>query len=328
MYRRILVPLDGSRTAECALPWAGEIASRHGSELLLVHAHSIDAQTPILESITPYRYEHITDADREADEVDRKERLDRLRLIADLAGARHGVHASAHVIHGPAATSLTDMVASEGADLVVMSAHGASPRVSRLGIGRVADHLVRHAVAPVLLVRPDPYRRDGSSPVSLDRILVPLDGSPQSQAALPFVRELAQPFGSGVTLLRVLRDRHRGLNSLATQVETRMEEQAARVELNDARRCGLLDGLSVNVAVAIDTRAARAILTAAVAGQDDVIALASRGRGALRRAVLGSVSSELMRFSTLPLLLIGPAAEPKPERMERLGEPAATPLAP
>lgn len=326
MYRRILVPLDGSRVAECALPWAGEIAWKHGAELMLVHAHSFDADAPVLESITPYRFERVTEAERDADAADRRERLERLRLVAEVVGARNGVHASAHVIHGPAPASLADMIASEGVDLVVLSSHGAAARVSRLGIGRVADHLVRHAAAPVLLVRPDPYRPHGGSPLSLERILVPLDGSPESESALPFVRELAEPFASRVTLLRVLSDRHRQLNALASQVEARLEEQSARIDLNDVRRRHGFERSSVEVA--FDTRAARGILTAAVAGQADVIAVASRGRGALRRAVLGSVSSELMRFSTLPLMLVGPAVPRKPEKVELVAAPAGPPLAP
>ena len=98
-----------------------------------------------------------------------------LDALAGRLSARDASEISVTCLDGPIASTLEHYLASSGPDLVVMSTHGAGG-LSRLWLGSVADHLVRHSSAPILLVRPGATGAAHDEPL-FRHILVPLDGS-------------------------------------------------------------------------------------------------------------------------------------------------------
>lgn len=142
MFKRILVPVDGSETATKALTTALRIAQGSGGRVRLVH--SLDE----LAYLWGYEYAGnvITLAREQADKV-----LDTCAGLAETAG----VTAERQLVEDPG-VRLGDVVASEArqweADLIVVGTHG------RRGIGRVllgsgAEQIVRSAPVPVLVIR-------------------------------------------------------------------------------------------------------------------------------------------------------------------------------
>src|SRR5690606_20494581 len=155
MYKRIMVPLDGSPFSERALPLAVALAHRSGAELRLVHVLVPLANKAFLES-----------------ERSEQEYLERL---AQKITEESGVRATAvRLVGRQAVGELSYYSAEEGIDLVVMATHGWGG-LQRAWLGSVTDGLVREARVPVLAFRPrkkDAPRIDGKA---LERILVPLD---------------------------------------------------------------------------------------------------------------------------------------------------------
>jgi nucleotide-binding universal stress UspA family protein len=146
-YHRVLIPVDGSARAESVLPLARRLAEAHAAELILVHVVPV----PELTEIGPLDAE-----DRELQErlMRRNERvaneyLDRLR--ARLAEGDAPVRALV-LRGGDARSRVARLVAEEGVDLVVLSAHGRSAQAD-VPLGSVATHLVAHAEVPLLIVR-------------------------------------------------------------------------------------------------------------------------------------------------------------------------------
>lgn len=144
MYKRILVPLDGSELAERALPHAIEIARCMGSQLWLVRVSLYQgyAYSPAWDG-PPYSEERL-EADRRA----AAEYLDQVRTqynCRDLTGLTE-------VLLGPVAETIIDYALSKNFDLIVMSTHGRSG-LSRWVMGSVTDKVVRGAHCPTLIIR-------------------------------------------------------------------------------------------------------------------------------------------------------------------------------
>ncbi len=143
MYRKILVPLDGSSFAETALAHARALAQCTGAEIYLVRV----AVQPIYEYAAPEPV--LYQALREDTEAEAAKYLE--RVAADLTA--EGFKVTAESCTGPVAETILDYAQEIRADLIVMSTHGRSG-LARWFIGSVADKVVRAAILPVLLARP------------------------------------------------------------------------------------------------------------------------------------------------------------------------------
>lgn len=149
-YRRLLVPLDGSRQAESILPLATRLAKAEQAKLLLTHVIPI----PELTEIGPLEAEDIGLREQM---VRRNERVARQYLDRVRAGvAEQGVAVDIILREGDVRDRLTHLVIDEAADLVMLSAHGRGDRLD-VSCGSVAFHLLTHAAMPLLLLlRPSP----------------------------------------------------------------------------------------------------------------------------------------------------------------------------
>lgn len=134
MFRSILVPLDGSATAESALEPALYLARAAGGDIKLVRAqlsHSLSS------------LEQDTD-----EEVACREYL--LGIARRLQA--QGVEARVEVLDGgPVADRILEVLSDEDYDLVVLSSHGRTG-ITRFLLGSVAEQLVRRSPVPVLIV--------------------------------------------------------------------------------------------------------------------------------------------------------------------------------
>jgi nucleotide-binding universal stress UspA family protein len=155
MFERLLVPLDGSRFASRALPYAAEVAQRFGAEVILIQVVRpptavIDAPTPI--GVGPAASEVAVQAALEADKrnVGRAKRYLSGKVRA--MRSRH-IQSSYHVLMGDTARSIIEFSENENIDLVVMTTHGKSG-LRRAFVGSIADVVIRRSGKPVLVIRP------------------------------------------------------------------------------------------------------------------------------------------------------------------------------
>ena len=146
-YRRILVPLDGSASAENTLQLARKIACEQRAELLLVHA----IPEPIFTGIGP-----LSDEDLELKDhiLRRNERVAReyLGRLSDNIKP-NGITVSTRILMGgDPRRLLKDLIMTEAVDLVVLSSHGQSGNTD-VFTGDVTSHLLAYSAAPVLMIR-------------------------------------------------------------------------------------------------------------------------------------------------------------------------------
>ena len=134
----LLVPLDGSTLAECALPRATEMARATGARLILlraVQAHTFPGADPIPAQV---------DAVREAEAY--------LTGVAERLGALGVTQITRSVWYGPAAAAIVEAAQFNHAGLIVMTTHGRTG-VGRLVLGSVAESVLRGTTVPILVVR-------------------------------------------------------------------------------------------------------------------------------------------------------------------------------
>lgn len=303
MFDAILVPLDGSRFGEFAIPYAEAIADATGSTVHIVHVYDHPPPADLL-SLTPYHYEGVSL--EEYDQAYHSDDRNYLERFAVRVAGGSQAEVQTALLEGPVLTALERYSQRHDIELVVMSTHGRTG-VSRAWLGSVADTLARHLPIPMLLARPG----KGDVPparASVSRLLVPLDGSPLAESALEPAGKLAAGLGSRVTLLQVV-CRNLVIGSRSIPLKTgslKAKEEEAR---------GYLDGVAERLRRQVDevetkvighSSISQAILESVESCGADLVAMSSHGHAGVTRAILGSVADKVLRAAHVPVLLQGP----------------------
>jgi nucleotide-binding universal stress UspA family protein len=160
----------------------------------------------------------------------------------------------------------------------------------------------------------------GRSDNVFEWIIVPLDGSRLSAQAIPYASEMGKRFDAEVILVRVLPQAGLSLIPPSAGAEESAAidiiPQEARIRdvdnASNAKRYLMnwtqslkAQGVKVSYQVTIGTPA-KSIMELAQAQQASLIVMMSHGRGAFKRAIMGSVADEILRGSHLPVLIVRP----------------------
>lgn len=188
MFKHILVPLDGSKLAEAAVPVAASLAHTLAAPVTLLHIMEQDAPQEI------HQDHHITQADEAS-------------AYLEQVVKRHfppEVRVNSHV-HTAAVKDVSSSIVEHAMrefqpDLIVMCTHGQSG-VRELLYGSIAQQVVAQGLTPLLLIRPEV---GVSTSFKLNKILVPLDSGPVHDASLPVTQGLASAYKSNIHLLTVI----------------------------------------------------------------------------------------------------------------------------
>jgi nucleotide-binding universal stress UspA family protein len=268
MFGAFLVPLDGTPAAEAALPLAAALASAMHGGLRLVRVLDRDADAATVAQ---------TGAD----------------LARVAAGLRHpGVEVETEVHQGRVVDGILVEAERHGVELIVMATHGRQG-LQRARLGSVTEQVLVRSPSPVVVVHAGhPQPRLGGP------LLVPVDGSPGAEAALPVARALAQALAARVVLLQVVPP------LIRYEPDFEADERAA-VE-------AYLEGLAAGfrqIGVAAEARTvsgpiAGTILDLADTAGADLIVMGTHAATGITRALLGSVADEVVRNAPQPVVLV------------------------
>lgn len=295
MFQHVLVPLDGSRLAEAALPVAVCVAERLGATVTLLHV--IERGAPAAVHGQP----HLTDPGRAEQYLEEVRR----RAFPPVVSVASHVH---RIEQADVARSLVDHGVELGADLVVMCTHGAGGLRHRL-FGTVAQKVIALGRLPVLLV---PAEAPAARRFACRHALVPLDGRPAHEQALPVAAALVRSWKGTVHLLRVVPT----LTTLAptgaasaqllpgTTVNLLDLEEDRGREYVEAQRARLqANGVDATADV-VRGDAVGAIIDAARRFQADLVIVGTHGRRGMEAFWAGSVAPRLVGRVAVPLLLV------------------------
>ncbi|HEX5829758.1 MAG TPA: universal stress protein [Gemmatimonadaceae bacterium] len=283
----VLVPIDGSPFAERAVPVAAVYARLLDATLHLVRVHVPVVGVPVPGDLALPVYDARWDAEA------RVAALTYLERLADVVRAETGLPVTTALREGRVVEALRDYENERHCGLVVSASHGRGG-FARILEGSVTDQLVREGRAPVIVVHPGEDARPAPPARPPAHILVALDGSATAEQTLPLAAALALRAGAELLLFHAVNP--------GTE-EQSLDEEAARGYLTDiAQR--LPAGVRGTTRVVTAPEPAAAILDAADAWNADLVALASHGRGGLRRAILGSVADRVVRATPIAALVV------------------------
>jgi nucleotide-binding universal stress UspA family protein len=300
MFKRILVPLDGSPLAECALPYARALAAASGATLALLTV------VPPMQLISDYAIPY--DASLEAAQLAAAGAALDVKAQS-LRGT--GVHVTTDITVGHAASEILRYAEENGIDCVVMATHGRGGAF-HWAFGSVSRKVLTAATVPTLVVRAQDAPAHRETAATIGRILVPLDGSERAETVLPLVTELARSFGATVTLARVV-PFPGGIyfgSPYAPMVAAETFDQsmdqsreAARAYLHAVAEQLRAAGITAETVIQ-DGDATNRLLALLDARPFDLVVMATHGRTGISRFVLGSVAERMIESSHTPVVLV------------------------
>jgi nucleotide-binding universal stress UspA family protein len=274
MVKKVLVALDGSKNAEKVLPYLVPVLKSTGGRAVLVQ---------VVPAVDP------------APEAAAKAYLG--AVVGRLTGL--GVKAEGEIARGDAAAAILGAAEQRGADLLAFTTHGRGG-VAQWLFGSVAQKILRGCSRTLLVVRSHEKPRPG-----VKRVVVPLDGSEESEGALPWAFALARAYGAGVELLYVADEAgvEAGSSKLRGWVEREKRRMEGRFREIERGEPGLKFERST-----LEGDAAARIVERGSGRASSVIAMGSRGRTGLSRWLYGSVAEKVLQAASCPLLVVRAAS--------------------
>ncbi len=297
MYKRMLVPLDGSELAEVALPYAEVLSVKLGIGIELFRAVTLPVYSEPFGGV--YNVEQEL-----AFKSGAKEYLAKV-------GCRlkeKGIDVKPGVICSTAAEGIIDCASKDGVELIVLATHGHSG-LTRWALGSTADRVIRGTEKPVVLIRAKGTQEAVTEQGIIQKIVVPLDGSRESEAVIPCVTWLAAGLGAKVILFQALADGYHTITAKGYDYAIYPEQQIASDKafaedyLAMAGKRFEDEGVTLSYEVRVGNAAEEIIEFADDLGAD-MVAMSTHGRSGVSRWVLGSVAEKVLREGNKPLLLV------------------------
>jgi nucleotide-binding universal stress UspA family protein len=294
---KILIPYDGSRYAKAAVDFVAARAAPGGAQPSVL---LLNVQAPALATLTrPQGRMRLANL--------YKDRANRVLQPALNALRKAGIDAKSTHVVGTPGIRIARVAAAKRVDLIVMGSHGRTALAGML-LGSVTQTVLAFGTTPVLLVRDVPPPRPGAL-----RIGIAVDGSRYGEAAVRFVLQHRAWFGDAaqVTVLHAVPELPLQLKTLLENLaSTTFTHEKVRALRKQACDEAMRSALRLLGAAGVDYR------TECLAGNPgdaladyarknlDLLVMGSRGQGAFKAAVLGSVAMRAAARCTTPLLLV------------------------
>lgn len=296
MYRKILVPLDGSYLAEVVVNYTARLAGKLGAEVVFLNVY-FPEEKDLLPMHRAY-VEHV------AEWVIKRALPQKIVAKGDLAT-------------GNPADEILNYAEKNGVDLILMATHGRSG-VSRLVMGSVAEKVWRASPVPVWLLRGRSFEEVKEE--ASDAIIVTLDGSKLAEKAIPYTEDLARQWGNGgmeIVLLSVCEPPVIPSDyppDMPLSWERHVEEEIARWQQKIKSYLENVEGELRKKGFRVRTeilmgQAAPTIVEYAAKNPAQLLVMATHGRSGVSRWIMGSVAEGVLASITIPVFLIKPPPE-------------------
>ena len=296
MIKRILFATDFSQWARRAEDYACALACSWRASLTVL---CVAEFPPGLNPDYPVNQQYLADLLKTASSqlVDLKSRAE-----------GRGIAVATRVATGIPSEEVITAARAEGSDLIVVGTRGKTG-LAHVLLGSTAERVIRGAPCPVLTVRMEPADTEEgegtpSRPVTLERILVPVDFSDCSLDAFEYAVEVAQQAKASVMLLHVLEPVAYGLDFDLGHIRTRED-----VRESWTKRLEELASSRQHPDVAVDFRLrgglpSDAILDSAQTLPCDLIVMGTHGRRGVAHALSGSVAEAVLRKARCPVVAV------------------------
>jgi nucleotide-binding universal stress UspA family protein len=297
MYSKLLIPLDGSKTAEKVLPFARNLATSLKLPIELLEVVDVAKATAhIVADKARYLGTIIAQGERASREH-----------LEEVAATFPGFRVTCRVEKGRPADRIIERAEAEKGTLIAMATHGRAG-INRWMMGSVAEKVLRGTTAPLLLVRAGDYAESGRS-ATMKSIVVPLDGSELAESVLPTVCEVAKKLDLEILLCRAYElaaTAYYGSEAYLPKYDEMLRDMKADVESYLMKTAVALaaSGLTKVSWVALPGSDAEEIVRYANQHHDALVAMCTHGRSGVARWALGSHTEKVVRHAEEPVLVV------------------------
>lgn len=293
MIKTILFASDFSASSEHALAYGVDLAERTGATLHVMHVREVPMGPFVAGEPSPKL---------EAETVHPQYRERCRDAMAPYALGPDDERVSCVLERSAAAApTLVEYAQGHEVDLVVMGTHGRRG-VRRVLFGSVAEEVLRTAPCPVLTTRAPEEDTEAPAAPGVERIVVPIDFSKPSRAALQYAARLVPVYDALMTLVHVVQ-----LPSIPTVYELEFPDLSP--EDIEARVQTVLEDWGDSVSVdrgdrscVVESGEAVPTLLRVAADPSNLIVMATRGLSGVKRTVLGSVAEGVIRRAPGPVI--------------------------
>lgn len=293
MFEPILVPLDGSRLAECVLPHAVALGQAFNAKIMLLHVLDKNqaGASPQLFDLLNWQ-------------INKTEAKLYLERIGDRL-QKSGLQTEAIVEEGLVAESITEFAQSQEMKLVILSSHGHSG-LRKWGISSITHKIILSAPTSVLIVRAQQLKEQ-----PYGRILVPLDGSWRAENVLPMVAPLARFHKSQIQIAHVVTTPEMARHmppaqediDLSDRIVARNREEALHY-LDQVKLRSPLAGIDVQTHLIVSDNATVALHELADRERIDMVVLNAHGYSGNHQWPYGSIVNNFILYGKVPLLIV------------------------
>jgi len=295
MFKRILIPLDSSKLAECVLPHMVAIARICEPEVQLMRVSEPFGVTARLRMIDPVDWQ-IRKAEAES-------------YLSEIASRLQnaGLRVSIHLYDGRPAEQIIEVAHSWDADLILMSSHGQSG-ISPWNVSSVVQQVILRAHRSLMIIR-------AYQPVTADltglcyrKIFLPLDGSQRAEMSLTVAQSLARAHSSEILAAHIVRQPELPRRTSASQEDLLLVNQLT--ERNQAEAIKYLEDLKSRIDVTIQTKLevspsiSRSLHQIADENDVDLTIISAHGYSGDTRWPYGSVGLGFIVYGSTPLLIL------------------------
>jgi nucleotide-binding universal stress UspA family protein len=291
MFEKILIPLDGSKLAEAALPYGEEISRAFGSEIILLHVCNHECQN----------YEHMPEIylTTLAETMNREAKEDQQEDFK--------INVLARIEEGKPSETINKLAEKNAINLIIMTSVGSSGRKVGM-LGKVANQVSGTMKIPVLLIQPWNSGSFDSEKQIIKRILVTLDGSDSSKLALPIASKLAKNLKIPLVLFRMANSQYPNYGDPAPFVDyvklTANEEKKVRAEMTFIEIELKENYQDVTWEVISGNDAAHEIIKMSKMQEECLVVMSTHGWSDLSHWAFGSVAEKVLHQIERPLLLV------------------------
>lgn len=297
--RHVLVPLDGSPLAECALPWAVAVAQALAARVTLLRV----LEAPAPSSATSHHHDAVDWQMRRAEAQGQLARVDRDLKARELTSA-------VELLEGRPAEQIITFARAQQADLIVLASHGEGGLTGWTLSSTVLMVVARtHSSVLVVPAHAAEGRRIGD--VRVRRLLVPLDCSPRAECVLPLATALARAHDAEMILAHVVPEPEMPRRLPPSAEDLAMVSRLTeRNRLEAERYLGELGArlvdqkVRVGRRIVVASRRARTIRTMADEANVDLVLVSAHGQTGDARERYGSVAGRLLEEGGRPILVL------------------------
>jgi nucleotide-binding universal stress UspA family protein len=295
MFKRILVPLDSSKLAECVLPHLVAIARICEPEVQLLRVLEPFGVTARMRLIDPVDWQ-IRKAEAESYLSGIRERLENA-----------GLRVSKHLYDGKPAEQIIEIANSWDADLILMSSHGQSG-ISPWNVSSVVQQVILRANRSLMIIRAYQPVTAELTELHYHKLFLPLDGSQRAELPLAFAESLARAHGSEILVVHVVRQPELPRRISASQEDLLLVNQLT--ERNRVEALKYLEDLSARTDLPIQTRLdvspsiSRALHQIAEEHDVDLTIISAHGYSGDTRWPFGSVGLGFIVYGSSPLMIL------------------------